>query len=456
MTRYQPAPLIPADSAAVFEARSLDDPALRAFTAMALDRETELWPPAVWDPAHLTAAALYYHPDVTVARAALQIAEAGIITAGARPNPTLDASGGYSQAPESPFVFDTAFNLTFETAGKRRYRIAGAERQVEAARFHMAFAGWQVRMRLRSTLLELLTAEREVESLRSEVGLRQQVARLTERQVEAGELATPVLQAARVDLLSASVQLRTSETQVQQDRAALATALGLGAGALERATFLWPDLDQPLGTTPITHAQLQHDAVLNRLDLREALGVYAGTEAALQLEIAKQYPDFRLGPAYSFDDGSSRFILGMGLALPIFDRNQGPIAEALARRRQAGAQFLALQAQVIGAAEKALATYRGVLADLAEADRLVSEQGERERLAQRAFEAGDTDNLALTGMRVLTIATVRARVEALKRAETALGDLENAVQRPLQRSWEMPRLPTVSNPDIDLLRTRTQ
>jgi hypothetical protein len=106
--------------------------------------------------------------------------------------------------------------------------------------------------------------------------------------------------------------------------------------------------------------------------------------------------------------------------------------------------------------EKALATYRDALADLAEADRLVSEQGERERLAQRAFEAGDTDNLALTGMRVLTIATVRARVEALKRAETALGDLENAVQRPLQRSWEMPRLPTVSNPDIDLLQTGTQ
>src|SRR5258708_40219969 len=77
MTRYQPAPQIPADSAAAFEARSLGDPALRAFTATALGRETEPWPPAAWDPAHLTAAALYYHPDVTVARAAMQVAEAG-------------------------------------------------------------------------------------------------------------------------------------------------------------------------------------------------------------------------------------------------------------------------------------------------------------------------------------------------------------------------------------------
>ena len=43
-------------------------------------------------------------------------------------------------------------------------------------------------MRLRSALLELLTAVRELESLRSEVELRQRIVRFTERQVEAGEL----------------------------------------------------------------------------------------------------------------------------------------------------------------------------------------------------------------------------------------------------------------------------
>ena len=57
------------------------------------------------------------------------------------------------------------------------------------------------------------------------------------------------------------------------------------------------------------------------------------TVADLQLEIAKQYPDVDLGPGYSYEERRSYFTVGLSAAIPLLDRNQGPIAQAEARRR---------------------------------------------------------------------------------------------------------------------------
>ena len=38
-------------------------------------------------------------------------------------------------------------------------------------------------------------------------------------------------------------------------------------------------------------------------------------EAALRLEIAKQYPDVHLNPGYQFDTGENKWALGVGLTL---------------------------------------------------------------------------------------------------------------------------------------------
>ena len=61
-----------------------------------------------------------------------------------------------------------------------------------------------------------------------------------------------------------------------------------------------------------------------------------------------------------------------------------------------------------------------------------------------AFRAGETDRLDLTQSRLLTLAAQRADFEALVRAQTALGTLEDAVQSPLQPSLPAPRPETTN------------
>jgi len=74
---------------------------------------------------------------------------------------------------------------------------------------------------------------------------------------------------------------------------------------------------------------------------------YAAAEQQLRLEIRRQYPDLDIGPSYSFDEGLSRFGLGVGISLPLWNRNRQAIAEALAVRTQARAQAEAIVEQVL-------------------------------------------------------------------------------------------------------------
>src|SRR5579859_6042295 len=103
--KYHPQPLDPPHSEQKFRARDLTDPGLRSF----LKRDD--WPPAQVGLNDLGAIALYYNSDLDLARAKFRTAQAAVITAKARPNPSLSVGGGYESSPESPllFNFDPAF-----------------------------------------------------------------------------------------------------------------------------------------------------------------------------------------------------------------------------------------------------------------------------------------------------------------------------------------------------------
>jgi hypothetical protein len=226
--------------------------------------------------------------------------------------------------------------------------------------------------------------------------------------------------------------ISNAEGQVGQAKAALAAAVGISVAALQGVEFSWPGLESPPSAESLSPRQLQGDAVLNRLDVRRSLAQYAAAEADLQLEIAKQYPDLVIGPGYTYEEKNNFFTFGISTTLPVFNRNQGPIAEAEARRKGAAAAFLEKQAQVIAESEQALALYNAALNEFTEADvSLRNLQDQQEQTMRRAVTVGEEDRLALNGVRIESSVLARARLDALHRALRALGSLEDAVQRPL-------------------------
>jgi outer membrane protein TolC len=270
-----------------------------------------------------------------------------------------------------------------------------------------------------------------------------------------GEIPRVDVDLARIELSKTRVAIRTAEGQVIEAKAALAAAVGIPMVGLEGAEFPWPDMETPPTVESLSPDEIQRDAVLNRLDVRRSLAQYAAAESDVQLQIAKQYPDINIGPGYTYEERNSFFTVGLSTLVPLFNRNQGPIAEAEARRKQAAALFLQTQAQVIARSERALAVYTATLKELTETQSLYELQENQLQIIQQTIRAGAANRLSLDGAQIQLSVLARARLDALGRAQRALGDLENAVQRPLDPGGMFsitPESPAVIGPPKDLKR----
>jgi len=426
--RYQPAPIAPTETASRLEMRNLADPGLHAFVEMNVGHSVAPWPPKIWDSAMLYLAALYFGPALDAARARVAESQAAVVTAGARPNPSLSITPGIP----SPYLFNLDFALPIETAGKRGHRMQTARSLDQAARLDLADSAWKIRSAVRIALLNYLLAARSLDLLRSEEQIRGDQVNILEQRFSVGEIPRPEVDLARIELSKAHLAINSVEGQLAEAKAALAASIGIPVAGLRGIDFLWTDLDSPPSAESFSPEEIQRVAVLNRMDVRHSLAQYAAAEGDLQLEISKQYPDLQIGPGYTYEERNNFFVIGLSTTLPIFNRNQGPIAEAEARRKEAEASFVEKQAQVIAAVERALAVYTAALKELAEVDQSLSKlQDAQLRMMQQSVRLGEEDRLSLNGVQIQSSVLAQARLDALRRAQGALGELEDAVQRPL-------------------------
>ncbi len=333
--RFHSQPLAPAQTADRLESRSLTDPALRTFLETNLHRELADWPAQSWDFDMLMLAAFRYHPSLEVARAQWAVASGGETTAAQRPNPTLNVTPGYNATTfmSSPWIPLTFLDVPIETAGKRGYRRAQAAQLSEAARLNIATAAWQVRSQLRSSLLDFYAAEQRAALLKRQIELQEQIGKRVDAQVRAGAMAGSEALPLRITLAKARVDLADARRLHAEAHARVAEAIGITTRALEEVKLSFEGLVPAAGSvSDMTSAEVRRAALLSRPDILGALAEYAASQSALQLEIAKQYPDVHLQPGYQFDQGDSKWSLGLTVELPVLNQNQGPIAEAKARR----------------------------------------------------------------------------------------------------------------------------
>ncbi len=432
---FEPRPLAPEVRSAAFDSRTLADPGLRAFLEACSGRGFESWPLARWDLRALTLAALYFSPELALARESARTVEAGVQSAGARPNPTLAVIPEYSSNPASgvvPWLAALSFDWPIETAGKRGHRIAQALHLSEAAANGLAAEAWRLRAALRSALVDLVAARERAASLERESALAEELAQLLEQRRSAGAAASSEVTLARLSALATQSEFALARRGEIEARAQLAATLGLPAAAIAREEI---ELGFALSrdASPASGASaLRALALRGRADLSALLAEYAASQAALQLELARQYPDLHLGPGYQYDQGAHKWALGLSLELPLLNQNQGPIGEAEARRAELAARFEALQARIAGEIDRALALRDAARDELALADERRAAQ--RARLAQTraAREAGALGRSELRAAELELAREQRAHLEAELALQRALGDLEAALQQPLE------------------------
>ena len=449
--RYQPAPLSAADNARDLESRRLDEPRLLRFIAAVLGHDDKAVPPPPrWRLTTLTLAALYYHPDISVARANLAGAEAGVITAREIPNPVLNftnmigqaAVAGAIPAAAAPVTIGPVIDFLVETAGKRERRTERARLLVDAARWDLATAEWHVRTGVRDALLELWSTRERLALTRQRLALQEQLVELLEHRLAEGAASAIDVGRERVGRAQIVLALGDLDRRAAEARVKLATAIGVPVRGLDKLNADLRAFDDPPRLVGKQDAgEWRREALTQRSDVRAGLAAYDAAQAALRVAVAGQFPNVTLGVGYNYDLGVNRYVLDLGATLPIFNQNQGAIAEALARRQQAAAAFTALQAQIIGAIDLAEAAWRNATRGVEAGDAILAGERRRASRVEAAFQAGQQDRPELVAAQLEVAAIALSRFDAVVQQRQALGSLEDALQRPLYEPGSNPLLP---------------
>jgi len=428
-----------------FEARALDNPALRRYVA-AHCGGAGACAPGIWNFNTLMLATFYFSPELDVARAKHGISQAIIQSAGQRPNPALRLPFGYTtnaKPGESPYTFGLGLDIPIETAGKRGYRTVQAQQLSNAARFNIGNVAWQIRSRLRGHLLNLCAASRRAQLLEQQIATQQQIVAMLDKRLAVGAASAPEDNQAHIALARNRVDLAHAQQQTQNERAQIAATIGLPVAALAKIKINFNTFERVYPAIPVKEARRQ--AVFNRADVLSALSEYEASQAALQLEIARQYPDFHIGPGYTFDAGAHKFLLPLsGITLPLFNQNQGQIAEARARRKEMAARVNAVQAQAINDTERSVQNYRTALESLRLAESLLAAQQRQLQDLQKTYKADETDRLTLATAQHAWYTQALIHQDAQVQVQQHIGKLEDAMQRPLSAT-DFPAIPNTGD-----------
>jgi len=428
---YTPAPIEPATTAAAFAARRLDAPALRESVARVLPAAAEPWPPAAWDRAGLLAVALADNGSLAVARAEVEAALAAKITAGETPNPTLGLQTEYARHEPDQWLYGISFDFLLPHRAVRAIDLDMAELGAAGARADLMEKTWDVRRALVAALSDRESARRRLDATMRLAEAQDRLIELQRRRVDAGEDTPTDLNASQAARLDTEQQTASARADVVAADAALAAALGMPAAALDGIAIAWPDWGAPPALGSDAVASAREAALLSRADLAAAIDAYATAEKKLERAIARQYPQFELKPGYYWDHGIAKWPFEVDFALPVFNRNEGEIAEAKAAREVAGQKLLALQAGIYGEVDAALR------ADAVAAESLDTARRRGESLrpqlahAEAALKLGAGDSIDRTNAEVLVLRAELEAVQAAAQRQAARNALEDALHAPL-------------------------
>jgi outer membrane protein TolC len=412
-----------------YEPRVLD---LRAFPTVHDTRPLEkVQATDVWTETDLLAQALKTSPAILASESSARLALASAQAAKVHPAASLNLTAEYSKAAggSSPWLYGAALDLPFDQGQRRDSRVQSADLAALQALYAYGEAVWTGYSTIRHALIDRSFADQALSPSADLVAARTILVTLTERRVDQGEEARPMVFRAKADLAVAQTRQRDAVRKHAQSEEALAQALGMTSDKITGLRLAVEAAD--VSIDPSQLKIWRRDAVLFRQDVLSAVAAYDRADLDLRLAYAKQYPEVRLGPGYVWERGVDKLPLTVGLSLPPYDLNRAAIAEANERRIEAGRLLDNSQAAVLAAVDQAFTALEQARANRDQADQIDQPLTLRSLdMAQLTALAGETDGLDLAIAKASAAEATLSAIEARHTASLAQADLEDALRRP--------------------------
>ncbi len=277
------------------------------------------------------ALSLFYAPALVAARTRHRVAAAQLLSAGLLPNPELFIAPRLSTS-DSQLVMPAALLFEIPLGGELSAEEDAARAKLDSAQWRVMQAELEMLESVRLMFLRIAALREQrarQESLRVEA---QRIVAWVEQLSAAGEVDLLTLQLARLEREDVIASIQRQDIELARATTELVGMIGLHPRARVEPVAPASLLSAVELPAPDDSAVLRHPR------LRAQESAYLEAEGLLRLEVARQYPSLRIGPDLEYDRGD--LLLGVGLALPIplFDQNQGQIAEAIEMRQAAREQ----------------------------------------------------------------------------------------------------------------------
>ncbi len=265
------------------------------------------------------------NPTLAQAAARVQAARAEWVQAGLYPNPHVGYEANEMNDEGQAGQQGAAFGQEFVTAGKLQRNRDVAAHAIRQAEYSWAAQNGRVLNDVRQAFYEVLVAQRTVELTKRLVGVGQEGVRAAEELFRAQEVS-------RVDVLQARIEADTAHILAEKAR--------------NRRRAAWRNLTVVIGMADMQPVPLLGEIQdgLARLTWEESLGRVLGNspvlaetragvaraEARVERELAERIPNLDLQAGVLYDNATRDTIaeVAVGVALPLFNRNQGNIRKA--------------------------------------------------------------------------------------------------------------------------------
>jgi outer membrane protein, heavy metal efflux system len=288
--------------------------------------------------------ALEQNLELKAKREELGVAEGRLIRSNLflQHNPELegDLSNRRLKKPEDGFPKNltqggVALTQELEIAGQATFRREAAGRNLEKVKFEVNDFERTLRFRITENFLKLLNLQAKITQAEQVVDLRTRLRDASKKRLELGDipevqhlLADFELNRTRSDLISLR---REREESLLSLRQSLALEPESGVEILGDLNYT----PQTLLAAELVKAALERRPDLAALDRDKKV-----TEAEENLNRAERIPNVKFGIFWERDDRDSIVGGRLSIPIPIFDRKQGEIREAQARRSQANINYL--------------------------------------------------------------------------------------------------------------------
>jgi len=367
--------------------------------------------------------ALSANPTIAAARLARAVNAAGLAVARERLNPEFSVELE-RETPKHAF----GLAVPLELGGKRDKRVAVSEATIAVGDAELAATIAQVRNDVRRTYFDAVAADARLVLLRELRDLAQRTRDTAQARFDSGD-------APRLEVVQADLALATADNDVTGARGAAAAARTRLNALLGQPADTAPSLSTPLDEASGTPVSVPPDLIGRSTSIAVIDRQLDAQRARLRLADALRTPDLTPSAALTHDSRPD-FVLGwragLSVTLPVFASHKAGVLveqrtlEQLMATRDA--TMLRLMADVSAAATAAEAQRQ---VHVRYRDTIVPQAQQLERLAQDAYELGQTGIAALL-QALQSARDVRLRsLDAAAQFQASLADLERAIGAPL-------------------------